>query len=213
MVAAGQVTVVIPTLPERAKWLERAVGSVDRQSAPPKEVIVHIDEDRAGAHVARNAALKQVTTEWVAFLDDDDMFHPDHLETLVTGANRSGADLISTYAKPGHARMSDALVCCYKGNPVLGPINIPWGPEQMDHFDARLGARCTHCGTKRGSFIMITNLVRMSLVEQIGGFPEPGSLGDHFAGNAGEEYLFMLRLLDVGARFHHVTGVRTWTYR
>ena len=212
-VASDGVTVVIPSLPERSTWLARAVRSVDRQSAPPADVIVYVDHDRAGAHVARNAALAEVITEWVAFLDDDDRFHPNHLAILIDGANRSGADLIGTYPAPDPPGMSDALICCYKGIPVRGPVHIPWGPEQLDHLDARKGARCPHCRAPRGSYIMATNLVRTELVDKIGGFPAPMSMGDGFAGCGAEDYLFLLALLDVGARFYHVTGQRTWTYR
>lgn len=211
-VTGDGVTVVIPSRPERTKLLERAVRSVDRQSAPPADVIVHVDWDLAGPHVARNAALAKVTTPWVAFLDDDDFFHRNHLAVLVEGANRSGADLISTYPESDPPGAPDALVCCYKGVPVRGPVHVPWGPEQLDHLDARRGERCPHCGKLRGNFIMLTNLVRMDFVEKVGGFPAPGSMGDGFAGHLAEDYLFLLRLLDAGARFHHVTGQRTWTY-
>jgi glycosyltransferase involved in cell wall biosynthesis len=213
MVTSGGVTVVIPSLPERSNWLARAVRSVERQSAPPADVIVHVDHDRAGAHVARNAALEQVTTEWVAFLDDDDQFHKDHLQTLIDGANKSGADLIGTYPEPDPPGLADALVCCWKGIPVRGPVNVPWGPEQLDHLDARKGVRCPHCGGRRGSYIMATNLVRAELIDKIDGFPAPMSMGDEYAGCGAEDYLFLLALLDAGARFHHVTGKRTWTYR
>jgi hypothetical protein len=212
MVCSEDVTVVIPSLPERSEWLERAVRSVDRQSVQPFEVIVQIDKKRLGAHVARNAALRKVRTEWVAFLDDDDWFHPNHLAVLIDGANQSGADLIGTYPTSDPPRLPDALVCCLKGVPVLGPVNIAWGSQQMDHFDSRKGARCPHCATPRGSFIMATNLVRMSLVNQIGGFPAPFSMGEGFAGCGAEDYLFLLALLDAGAKFHHVVGQRTWTY-
>ena len=208
-----QVTVVIPSLPERSEWRARAVRSVERQTVPPAEIITHVDTDHAGAHVARNAALAKVSTAWVAFLDDDDTFHRNHLETLIDGANRSGADLIGSYPTSDPPGMRDALVCCHRGIVVRGPVNVAWGPEQLDHFDARKGDRCPHCGTARGSFIMFTNLVRMDLIRQIGGCPAPGSMGDGFAGHGAEDYLFLLALLDAGARFHHVTGVRTWTYR
>jgi hypothetical protein len=213
MITADEVTVVIPSLPERTTWLERAVRSVNRQSAPPADISIHVDHDHAGAYVARNAALAKVATPWVAFLDDDDTFHPNHLQVLIDGANRSGADLISTYPAPDPPGLQDALVCCYKGVPVRGPVHVPWGPEQLDHLDARKGERCPHCGTRRGSYIMMTNLVRTDLIDKIGGFPEPMSMGDDFAGCGAEDYLFLLALLDAGAQFHHITGQRTWTYR
>jgi glycosyltransferase involved in cell wall biosynthesis len=213
MITGLDVSVVIPSLPDRASSLERAVASVERQSARPAAIVTHIDHDRAGAHVARNAALAKVTTPWVAFLDDDDQFHANHLATLIDGANKSGADVIGTYPQSDPPTMRDALVCCYKGIPVTGSVGIPWGRDQLDHFDSRQGRICPHCRTPRGSFIMVTNLVRMDLVNRVGGFPAPGSMGSGFAGSGAEDYLFLLALLDAGARFHHVPGVRTWTYR
>jgi glycosyltransferase involved in cell wall biosynthesis len=211
MGSPSNVTVIIPSLPERAEWLERAVRSVDRQSAPAAEVIVHVDRRREGPATARNAALSKVTTEWAAFLDDDDIMHPDHLEVLLAGAAKSGADLISTYPQSDTAGVRDLLVCCYKGVPIIGPLWVPWGDDQLDHLDARPSPTCPHCGYRRGNFIMPNNLVRMDYVDKVGGFPAPFSMGDHFAGHGAEDYLFLLALLDAGARFHHVTGVRTFT--
>lgn len=209
--ASTNVTVVIPTLPERVEQLARAVDSVNRQTCPPAAVIVETDRHRRGAAATRNAALARVRTEWVAFLDDDDLFHPDHLETLIAGAHESGADLISTYPQPDRP-LEDSLSCCYQGELHCPPLNIPWGPEQIDHFDTRKGPKCSHCGHPRDSFIMFTNLVRMDMIRRIGGIPQPGSMGKHFRGWAAEDYLFLLALLDAGAKFHHVPGVRTWTY-
>jgi glycosyltransferase involved in cell wall biosynthesis len=207
----SSITVVIPSLPERTRWLERAVRSVAGQTVQPAETIVYVDWDRIGPAAARNDAIQRVATEWVAFLDDDDQFHPDHLEILLEGQLRSGADLISTYPKSDQPGIRDALVCCYKGVPVVGPIHVPWGDQQLDHLDARKGRICPHCSTPRGNFIMPTNLARMEYVDKIGGFPEPFSMGTHFAGHGAEDYLFLLAMLDAGARFHHVTGVRTFT--
>jgi Glycosyl transferase family 2/Methyltransferase domain len=211
LITAEAVTVVIPSLPERFASRQRAIRSVERQTTPPAGIAVRVDYQRAGAAAARNAALAKVRTPWVAFLDDDDTFHRNHLEVLIGAANRSGADLVSSNAAPAEPNMRDALVCCWKGIPVVGPVNVRWGPEQLDHLDARRGRRCPHCGTPRGSYIMVTNLVRTELVEKVGGFPAGGSMGQDFAGWAAEDYLFLLKLLDVGARFHHVTGQRTWT--
>jgi glycosyltransferase involved in cell wall biosynthesis len=211
MLTGDGVTVVIPSLPERAELLERAVRSVERQSVPPADVIVHVDHDHAGAAAARNAALAKVTTPWVAFLDDDDTFHDNHLQVLIDGANASGADLIGTYPQPHRSGLQDALIACYKGIPVRGPVGVPWGPEQIDHMDMRKGVQCPHCRTPRCNFICVTNLVRYEFIEKVDGFPEPGSMGHDFGGWAAEDYMFLLKLLDAGAEFHHVTGKRTWT--
>jgi glycosyltransferase involved in cell wall biosynthesis len=95
------VTVVIPAY-ERAALLPRALASVAAQTRSPAEVIVVDDgsrddsaavAERLGARVirhernqgvsaARNTALEAATGEWVAFLDTDDEWLPNHLDRL-----------------------------------------------------------------------------------------------------------------------------------
>jgi glycosyltransferase involved in cell wall biosynthesis len=76
------VTVVTPSLPERARMLSEAVESVGRQTRPPVAHLVGVDTQRRGPAMIRNQLLAAVETEWVAFLDDDDLLKPDHLELL-----------------------------------------------------------------------------------------------------------------------------------
>ena len=38
-----------------------------------------IEQPHAGEAVARNTGVAGTTAEWVCFLDDDDLWHPDHL--------------------------------------------------------------------------------------------------------------------------------------
>lgn len=92
--AVSDVTVVIPSIPPRRELLRRALDSVWAQSAPPAAVSVAIDYKHAGAAVTRNRALAGATTEWVAFLDDDDELYPHHLERLMTHAMVTGADVV-----------------------------------------------------------------------------------------------------------------------
>ena len=47
-----------------------------------------------GMSSARNMGLDKATGEWIMFLDSDDWIEPDCLETLLSVANESGADLI-----------------------------------------------------------------------------------------------------------------------
>jgi GT2 family glycosyltransferase len=98
----GGISVVIPTK-DRADLLAVTLRSVREQSLSPAEVIVVDDgstdstEDvvrEAGARLvrnsqggwgaarARNAGLAQAHTEYVSFLDSDDLFHPRALERL-----------------------------------------------------------------------------------------------------------------------------------
>jgi glycosyltransferase involved in cell wall biosynthesis len=114
-------------------------------------VRVEEDHDRAGAAATRNRALATVTTEWVAFLDDDDILYPDHLLKLARYARLSGVDV------------------AYPGYDVVGgddPVNCFGIP-----FDASL--------LKRRNFIPVTVLARTELVRAAGGFQErPDEHGD-----------------------------------
>lgn len=91
----SSVTICIPSIPPRDAMLcNRALPSVLRQSLPPDEIVVAIDHDRQGAGPTRTRALMRAQTEWVAFLDDDDELHPNHLEVLVRHAEGTGADVV-----------------------------------------------------------------------------------------------------------------------
>ena len=91
------ITVAIPTIPPRSAQLTRAVQSVLVQTYPATAIAIAVDNDRQGAPATRNRALNSVTTEWVAFLDDDDEFMPQHLERLVHHAQETGADYVYSW--------------------------------------------------------------------------------------------------------------------
>lgn len=105
---SGLVSVVIPTR-NRLEFLERALGSVRAQTWPHVEVIVVDDASNDGTHVflqaqaaaapgllfirnessgggsaARNSGLQAAHGEYVAFLDDDDIWLPEKLERQVS---------------------------------------------------------------------------------------------------------------------------------
>lgn len=95
------VSVIIPTY-NRAALLRRTLASVLAQTVAPLEILVADDgsTDATGAvldefasritplrlphrglpAVARNAALRQARGDWVAFVDDDDLWQADKLE-------------------------------------------------------------------------------------------------------------------------------------
>lgn len=89
-------TVIIPTC-DRPEMLERALASVHRQGRAADEILVVNDGEsevriasaklvRTGPHAgpaaARNAGAHAATADNLAFLDDDDEWAPDHLETI-----------------------------------------------------------------------------------------------------------------------------------
>lgn len=106
------ITVVVP-LYQMGHAIERTVASALAQTHPPVEVIVVDDgstddgpdrvqtsfgdavrllrQANAGAGPARNHGAREARTRWVAFLDADDLWLPDHLEALA-GAVRAFPD-------------------------------------------------------------------------------------------------------------------------
>lgn len=182
MVTDVDVTVVIPHIPTRAAFLGRALRSVYAQTHVPEMVIVVTDKHHEGSAETRNRALDSVTTDWVAFLDDDDELYPDHLETLLHAAKRTGADVVY----PG---------CDVERDGALIPVAEEWGRFGRE-FDADL--------LLEQSYIPVTSLARMSLVDQTAGFQRARS-------TVYDDWGFYLNLLDVGANFHH-EPVITWKW-
>lgn len=109
---AHLVSVVVPTR-NRGDKLAEALRSVLAQTFSNFEIIVVNDggmdvgpivdalngegrislfthAEGKGAPAARNTGLRAAKGEYIAYLDDDDLFYPDHLETLVSGLETSG---------------------------------------------------------------------------------------------------------------------------
>lgn len=144
------ITVLIATIPERLEVeLPRALASVQAQTYKPTHVRVVLDEDGAGAADTRNRGLRDIRTEWVAFLDDDDVLYPNHLKLLARCATLTGADVVY----PGYDRDDD-------------PVRMFGVP-----FDRGMLART--------NFIPVTALCRTEKVLAAGGFqPHPDVNGD-----------------------------------
>lgn len=90
----SDITLIIASIPERAPLLGRALVSVSSQNLLPSKVIVSYDTENFGAAKTRQKALDDVSTEWVAFLDDDDELLPMHLERLMAFAIETEADFV-----------------------------------------------------------------------------------------------------------------------
>lgn len=103
------VTVAMPVIPPRTIGVAPVVAgipyisggslyaqacySAQHQTTPPAGGIeVALDGDRQGPAATRQRALDAVRTDWVAFLDDDDLLYPHHLETLYGLATSHDAD-------------------------------------------------------------------------------------------------------------------------
>jgi glycosyltransferase involved in cell wall biosynthesis len=95
---SSDITVVIATIPIRAKMLRKALASVVLQTFQPAAIVVEYDHEHTGAAATKNRGLARVTSDWVAFLDDDDQFMPEHLEKLREAQLATGADVV--YSMP-----------------------------------------------------------------------------------------------------------------
>jgi len=123
-IATGEasISVVIPTF-NRSHLLNRAIGSVLDQTHPAAEIIVVDDassddtslmiaryagavplvytrlDRNGGGGVARNAGIRKASGHYIALLDSDDAWDPDHLRTLLkAAAARSGHFVVASSA-------------------------------------------------------------------------------------------------------------------
>src|SRR5678815_5803555 len=86
------VTVCIASHPARTKtWLMPALQSVLSQTRQPDAILVVNDIGAQGAGWTRRTLLEAVQTEWIAWLDSDDEWYPEHLEKCLNHALETGA--------------------------------------------------------------------------------------------------------------------------
>jgi glycosyltransferase involved in cell wall biosynthesis len=194
---ALEVTLVIPTIPERSLLLERAMRSAERQTHPFTKIIVEHAGPEDDAAITRQRGLGRVKTEWVTFLDDDDELEPSHLFWLTNTQQSTEADIVYTWFRPYE---NDEPVPERPGMLQLNghtALGSPWSRMHKDELIA--GRWCFH----------LTALFRTQMLLDIGGFQAPGR-------GKGMTYLsedldIEQRLVEAGARVAHCPQ-RTWRW-
>jgi glycosyltransferase involved in cell wall biosynthesis len=137
---ADDITIIVPHIPPRGLLLARLVETIGHQTRQPETVIIETDINREGAAVVRTRALMQATTDWVAFVDDDDTLLPSHLAHLLLCALEFEADVVW----PWFEVMAGT-------DPFPEHRGRQWNPDDPHMFP-------------------ITTLVRTHMAQDIGGF-------------------------------------------
>ncbi len=68
--------------------------ALEREIAPFRDRIVYIKQPNKGAAAARNTAVRAASGDLVAFLDGDDTWMPDFLESQLAFLEKTGVDMV-----------------------------------------------------------------------------------------------------------------------
>lgn len=90
---APTIAALIVSIYERRKLLPEALESVYNQTRPPDDVVIGLDPRRLGEVENMNRLMTATDCEWVAFLHDDDLWYPNHLEVAARGIAMGIADV------------------------------------------------------------------------------------------------------------------------
>jgi glycosyltransferase involved in cell wall biosynthesis len=88
------------------------------QTLQPVAILIVNDQERQGAGATRRRLLQLVDTEWIAWLDSDDEWHPEHLEKL----HRVAVETDSVY-----------VFSWFHGRDPLGHFGRPFNPCTPHH--------------------------------------------------------------------------------
>lgn len=168
------VSIVIPTH-DRPEMLTAALESAIAQTFDDNEIIVVLNGATPGSvsaaerfacrtsvhfvrteystvAAARNAGIKRACGEWIAFLDDDDLWENRKLAAQMAAARHSGADLIACDFSVFDAHGPIA-------NPGLAPL-----PGGLSYAEALMLGNFVSGGSAA--------MVRASALRSLGGFDE-----------------------------------------
>lgn len=90
------VSIVTPSIPERARYLEELKLAVSAQTVKSYEHLVEIDEARDGCARVVNRLAEKAEGEWLLIVADDDLILPRCLEVLL----EFGDDADVVYSPP-----------------------------------------------------------------------------------------------------------------
>lgn len=165
------VSVIIPSY-NRANFLSRAIDSVLQQTYLPLEIIViddgsadntskiltsygsritHFSQTNQGVSCARNAGIKLASGKWLAFLDSDDAWKKNKLQTQ-----------IEAIQKQPEYRICHTEEIWYRNNKRVNPKN------KHKKYGGKIFERCLALCLISPSSV----LLQRSLIDEIGLFDE-----------------------------------------
>jgi glycosyltransferase involved in cell wall biosynthesis len=141
----NEITVVVATF-DGWHWVDlandRAIPSAKSQG------VVTIHAHDGTLQQARNAALAQVSTEWVVFLDADDELEAGYFDAMAAGTADVRAPSVR-YVRPN------------------GSAEWPYVPRVPGH-DHDCGGECL----PYGNWLVVGSMVRTDLVRSVGGWED-----------------------------------------
>lgn len=180
---------VIPTY-RRPDLVRQAVESALRQIRPFDQVIVTPDGlddpagaalaglpvevhaiEKAGVAAARNAGVARAHTDWVCFVDDDDLLHPEYLarvESEVLASPEIGAMNTAYWSFASEAGSADEFSASTLDE-CLEAIRTAVPTKDLSYL--RIEGRSFDLLLERMRGSMSTTAVRRDLLLRAGGFP------------------------------------------
>lgn len=174
-----RVSAIVATR-NRPQMLAQALDSVRRQTLSDLEIIVvstgesadmrrasraaaagclYLALDEGNASWARNHAAARATAEWIAFLDDDDIWLPTKLERQLAAAIGTDADMVTC----------DTVLFWPDGVERVSRARLPGNPSHIGSSDAGMPA-ADAAGGWRWCVRRSATLVRKSVFDKFGGF-------------------------------------------
>ena len=219
-----RVSIVLPTY-NRARFLPEAFGAIRDQTFADWELIVvddgstdetaelvaafaeesdrpvcYVRQENAGAYAARVAGVQRARGEFVACYDSDDLWLPEHLETLRAIVDRhpevSWACAAGVSVPAGQAPPADAAELTQPLAPAFAPFATPAGDcvllggEGLATAQIRVGLRAA----------LQFSLIRADLLRRV---PMRTDLRN------GEDRFFLFRCMKAGATLARTPRVTT----
>ncbi|WP_172825495.1 glycosyltransferase [Geobacter sp. DSM 9736] len=107
--------------------VERLVSSISPD-------IVYLRHDRnKGLAAARNTGIRHARGKYIAYLDDDDLFYPDHVGTLVEFLERNNSQVAYTDSQRSYQILRDGRYEVVKREPAYGK-DFDYDEIMVDNF-------------------------------------------------------------------------------